>query len=504
MKNIILFSFFLSGVLICLAQSTSHSYHETFNSGTNPGWGFLAANSSIIIQDGKLTLTSPSDDVIHMLLPIGATTGDFSFRAVVAGDPSGIQGGGFGRMGFKSLVAIQVDDDSIFVIYTEDIQSYSQPNFTTLASYHLPGQVNSVRLDAIKSGNDLLLEAFINDTSFYEGGIYNADEGLFSGQMLAFVIRASDETLVWSIDEVNVLYNPVVESQGNYTDEFDDPNSPWFRFGDFENLAQSLTINNSRLNFNYSELSETALYVIPPVGAVTDFSLEIEGGGGSSHDAPFSLSRFFDYRNYTTFFIEDDTLYFGYADNAYEPTTIDYAVLNPTTTIKLKFSIQGNSPAVYKAWANDQLIMNSTTNINSDRLTSGHLAFGFDRGNTMDAYFNYAALTYSQLVTEVNDAEINTPEVFQLYQNYPNPFNPATKIRYSIPSFESHDGASQQNVSLKVYDVLGEEIATLVNEFKSPGIYEVQWNAEELSSGVYFYRLTAGVFQSTKKFVLMR
>jgi len=148
--------------------------------------------------------------------------------------------------------------------------------------------------------------------------------------------------------------------------------------------------------------------------------------------------------------------------------------------------------------------MNSTTNINSDRLTSGHLAFGFDRGNTMDAYFNYAALTYSQLVTEVNDAEINTPEVFQLYQNYPNPFNPATKIRYSIPSFESHDGASQQNVSLKVYDVLGEEIATLVNEFKSPGIYEVQWNAEELSSGVYFYRLTAGVFQSTKKFVLMR
>ncbi|PJB00049.1 MAG: peptidase S8, partial [Ignavibacteria bacterium CG_4_9_14_3_um_filter_36_18] len=95
-----------------------------------------------------------------------------------------------------------------------------------------------------------------------------------------------------------------------------------------------------------------------------------------------------------------------------------------------------------------------------------------------------------------------------LYQNYPNPFNPATKIRYNIPFIETHSGASAQKVLLKVYDVLGSEIATLVNEEKFPGVYEVEFNGSRLSSGVYFYRLTAsnsgGRYTATKKFVLMK
>ncbi len=113
----------------------------------------------------------------------------------------------------------------------------------------------------------------------------------------------------------------------------------------------------------------------------------------------------------------------------------------------------------------------------------------------------------SEYSTEI-EVEIGLPDKFELYQNYPNPFNPTTKIRYSIPFVETHSGASQQNVLLKVYDVLGNEIATLVNEEKAPGEYKVEFSATggalNLSSGVYFYKLTAGSFIQTRKMIILR
>ena len=88
------------------------------------------------------------------------------------------------------------------------------------------------------------------------------------------------------------------------------------------------------------------------------------------------------------------------------------------------------------------------------------------------------------------------PRVFSLSQNYPNPFNPSTKIRFTVPS-------SQLTV-LKVYNVLGQEIATLVNEVMKPGHYEFTWDATGLPSGVYFYRMTVGSVPSTKAMILMK
>ena len=87
-------------------------------------------------------------------------------------------------------------------------------------------------------------------------------------------------------------------------------------------------------------------------------------------------------------------------------------------------------------------------------------------------------------------------EGFTLEQNYPNPFNPSTTIKYSIPNSEF--------VTLKVYDVLGNEVATLVNEEKPAGSYEIDFNAAKLSSGIYFYALQAGSYSQTKKLILMR
>lgn len=101
--------------------------------------------------------------------------------------------------------------------------------------------------------------------------------------------------------------------------------------------------------------------------------------------------------------------------------------------------------------------------------------------------------THSGIVT----VNVNfLPEKFALLQNYPNPFNPVTVINYHLPV--------NSNVILKIYDSLGNEVSTLVNEFKEAGSYELTFNAESLSSGIYFYRLEAGEFSDVKKLVLIR
>ncbi len=98
-------------------------------------------------------------------------------------------------------------------------------------------------------------------------------------------------------------------------------------------------------------------------------------------------------------------------------------------------------------------------------------------------------------VTSVEGDE-TLPEEFVLHQNYPNPFNPSTTFRYSIPQ--------TSKVVIKVYDILGNEIATLMDEEKPVGTYELTWNAENLPSGVYFYQLKAGEYINTKKMILLK
>ncbi len=94
----------------------------------------------------------------------------------------------------------------------------------------------------------------------------------------------------------------------------------------------------------------------------------------------------------------------------------------------------------------------------------------------------------------------NIPASFKLFQNYPNPFNPSTIIRFNVPS----TGKLHSLVKLVVYDILGREVATLLNENKVPGEYSVEFNASNLASGVYIYRLQAGDFVSAKKMVLIK
>jgi hypothetical protein len=98
--------------------------------------------------------------------------------------------------------------------------------------------------------------------------------------------------------------------------------------------------------------------------------------------------------------------------------------------------------------------------------------------------------------TSVEQLSEAIPTEFALMQNYPNPFNASTTIRYDIPE--------EINVSLKIYDIMGHEVAELVNEKHTAGAYQINWNADGIASGVYFYRIMAGNFTSVRKFILMK
>ncbi|MDT3695236.1 MAG: T9SS type A sorting domain-containing protein [Ignavibacterium sp.] len=138
---------------------------------------------------------------------------------------------------------------------------------------------------------------------------------------------------------------------------------------------------------------------------------------------------------------------------------------------------------------------------NSSRLISTYDANGNETVFAWEMWENSAWQNHIQILynyTVVSDIEENLGNEFNysLAQNYPNPFNPSTRIQYST--------SSMQHVSLKVYDLLGREVATLLDEYKSAGFYELEFDASKLSSGVYFYKLKAGDYFQTKKMIYLK
>ncbi len=133
----------------------------------------------------------------------------------------------------------------------------------------------------------------------------------------------------------------------------------------------------------------------------------------------------------------------------------------------------------------------TTTEVNNYSFTDSKVDAGNYSYRLMQKDF-YGTFAYSQEV----EVEVSLPLEYSLEQNYPNPFNPTTTIRYAIP---------QDNyVSIKLYDVLGNEVMTLVNEQKQAGRYEMLFNASGIASGVYYYQITSGSFTQTRKLVLMK
>ncbi|MDP4197411.1 MAG: T9SS type A sorting domain-containing protein, partial [Bacteroidota bacterium] len=116
--------------------------------------------------------------------------------------------------------------------------------------------------------------------------------------------------------------------------------------------------------------------------------------------------------------------------------------------------------------------------------------------NTFEKYFLYRGVILSSNPVGVEESEKVLPKVFKLDQNYPNPFNPSTVIKYSLPE--------NSFVTLKVFDALGRQVASLVNSQQTKGVHTVMFNASGLSSGIYFYQLNARDFSQVKKMMVIR
>ncbi|MEE9429704.1 MAG: T9SS type A sorting domain-containing protein [Melioribacteraceae bacterium] len=156
---------------------------------------------------------------------------------------------------------------------------------------------------------------------------------------------------------------------------------------------------------------------------------------------------------------------------------------------------------------NESKDLSATIDFNDDWNADELKVIVFIQSSSTKKIYQSSSISFDELsITGINDEE-NIPNEFSLKQNYPNPFNPTTTIKYTIPNdVTSKNVASNFSSSalLRVYDVLGKEVATLVNKEQSSGNYEVEFDASKLSSGVYYYSLSVGDFSSTKKLILMK
>lgn len=133
--------------------------------------------------------------------------------------------------------------------------------------------------------------------------------------------------------------------------------------------------------------------------------------------------------------------------------------------------------------------------VRSVNTSSGHGGSGASGFQLVGCVMN--GIVYGDTaVTGINNIKSELPSSFSLHQNYPNPFNPSTKIKFDLPKGSL--------VKLMIYDVLGREVAVLVNEKLNPGSYEYEWNAINLPGGVYFYKLKSGNFTETRRMVLVK
>jgi len=147
--------------------------------------------------------------------------------------------------------------------------------------------------------------------------------------------------------------------------------------------------------------------------------------------------------------------------------------------------------------------------VNGHGTTTEPQSYSFTDKNIENGNYQYrikqidydGSYEYSNIVEVAYNIQ---PSTFELFQNYPNPFNPTTTIKYSVARVETGHAPSLQHVTLEIYDVLGRQVAALVDENHHAGNYEREWNASNLSSGIYFCRMKAGSYKASIKLLLLK
>ena len=354
---------------------------------------------------------------------------------------------------------------------------------------------NSIAADG--NGNSYITGVFEGTVDFDPGaGIHNLTSN--GSADIFFAKYSSDGSFIWAAN-----FGGTSSDYGESV--FIDGSGNLYITGGFQGTAdfdpsgvtQNLTSAGNLDIFFAKYSSDGSLIWANRVGGTdSDFgsSLVVDGNGNSYITGAFRDTVDFDHGSGTSNLISNgnyDIFFAKYAPNG----NFIWANGMGGTSID-----QGNSIAIDESGnifvaGNFKYTVDFDPGIGTFNLTAG--------GSTGSDDIFIAKYLPDGLLTDVDEIDNNIPIAFELNQNYPNPFNPSTKIRYTIPNV-TLSGVEGSRVQLKIYDVLGNEVATLVDENKSAGSYEVNFDAEGLTSGIYFYKLQAGSFVQTKKMILIK
>ncbi|MBI2429298.1 MAG: T9SS type A sorting domain-containing protein [Ignavibacteriales bacterium] len=299
--------------------------------------------------------------------------------------------------------------------------------------------------------------------SQYQGSIVPSTT-LSSGDIITYYIVASDNSLAKNMGR----YPATGTKQFTIGKEIVD---------DFENTASG--------KWNLGLWNYTSLVKRSGIYSVTDSP---DSTYKPNTERILSLKETFDLSPFTTSIIKYDRRY----------------IIDPTDTLYFEVSKDGVNWIILKKlngsspfWATDNLSLNSFTGAGN---TNIGLRFRLKADGTDEskdgAYIDNIEILTNNFTVNVPGENKISPNVYALGQNYPNPFNPVTTIQYEI--------AASSHVTIKIYDIVGRQVAVVVNELKKPGAYKIIFDATRIASGVYYYKLSAGSFTDIKKMVVVK
>ncbi|MHC1739151.1 MAG: YCF48-related protein [Ignavibacteriaceae bacterium] len=333
-------------------------------------------------------------------------------------------------------------------------------------------------------GNWIVTPATFNDKGFIPGlsTVQFKGEGIFSRDF--YKIEADTSSSISSVGNVNVQ-SQLITNYGNISLRNNDTLSIESRF------AQSITGDDGII-------SKGTIKRMVEADTVNNYQFESR----NTYVRFNSGSTFPDYMTMTNY-PDTNSYNFGNIIRVI-PSTIDTVKNIITAEAVDEFGVwaigePGDSgvakPRVRRVYAGGSKSNKGLLNFRlSLRYEQSEVEQGFDETN-------FKLLLLTGITSSYEDEINNLPAEFALFQNYPNPFNPITVIRYSVPRSPSN---SLSIIMLRVYDILGNEVAVLFSGRKEAGYHEIQWDASKLSSGIYFYQLTSAGFSLTKKMALIK
>ncbi len=357
------------------------------------------------------------------------------------------------------------------------------------------------------------VEAFAQD--FYTGKVGVTLSG--AGRIRVF----SDSLITKQIERTSVIVGTGSETVFTYNEDADNlipvvnVTSP--QFSDFEmvgtaNNSYSLLPPNVTSRANVYGWSDGS-YILVKYTITNDEPFDINAFVGMETIAEIDGSagletvQFYPFENIVSFYRVPSSHYAGckiLSSNFYSSRTFDWSA-DYDTSDSFLYSLltSGTIDTIFEAQGDGAVAIynQSSISIASGDSTTFWMAISVGQDETGMLENMDEAVSKYQLITEVKDENHHTPSEYFLSQNYPNPFNPSTTIRF---------GLNQDDyVSLIIFNVLGQEVATLLNEFQSTGYHNVIWNGtdnsgNQVTSGIYFYRLSTGNFVEVKKMLLTK